>query len=204
MFSFAPKPEKLKEKGDLEGLIRLLDHKKREVRKEVAVILRDWGKPEAITGLLKALQDENQGVRVYAVQGLAKLKDPRTDEALKKATQDSDWEVCKEALSALVKSGRDLDAMLQAVRFNSAELRELAATRLGDAGGEQAVEALLTAIHDEEELVRLRAVNALGKIKDPSTIAALQEATKDKDPQVSKAAQAAVEGAMNRATTSQE
>jgi hypothetical protein len=40
MFSFAPKPEKLKEKGDLEGLIRLLDHKKREVRKEVAAILK--------------------------------------------------------------------------------------------------------------------------------------------------------------------
>jgi HEAT repeat protein len=193
MFTFAPKPEKLKEKGDLEGLIRLLDHKKREVRKEVAVILRDWGKLETITGLLKALQDENQGVRVVAVQGLAKLKDPRTDDALKKATQDPDWEVCKEALSALVKSGRDMDAMLQAIRFNSAELRELAASRLGDAGGPKAVEALLTAVSDEEELVRLRAVSALGKLKDPSTISVLQQATEDKDPQVSKAAQTALD-----------
>jgi len=193
MFSFAPKPEKLKEKGDLEGLIRLLDHKKREIRKEVAVILRDWGKPEAISGLLKALKDENQGVRVYAVQGLAKLRDPRTDEALQGATQDSDWEVRKEALGALVKSGRNIEAILQAIRFNSAELRELAATRLGDAGGRQAVEALLIAINDEEELVRLRAINALAKIKDSSTVGALQEATKDKDPQVSKAAQTALD-----------
>jgi HEAT repeat protein len=193
MFAFGPKPEKLKEKGDVEGLLKLLDHKKLEVRKEVAEILREWAKPECKSALLKALKDENQGIRVYAVQGLAKLKDPQTDEALTSATQDSDWEVRKEALSALVKSGRNVDATLQAIRFNSAELRELAAVRLGDAGGPQAVEALIAALKDEEELVRLRAVNALAKIKDPVARVPLQEATEDKDPQVSKAAQAALQ-----------
>jgi HEAT repeat protein len=193
MFSFSPKPEKLKERGDLEGLIRLLDHKKLEVRKEVAVLLRDWGKAECRPALLKALKDENQGVRVYAVQGLARLKDPQTDSALEGATQDSDWEVRKEALSALVKSGRNLQATLEAIRFDSAELRELAATRLGESGGPQAVQALVGALKDEEELVRLRAVNALARIKDPSTIEALQQAVSDSDPQVSKAAQNAVE-----------
>lgn len=193
MFAFGPKPEKLKEKGDIEGLLKLLDHKKLEVRKEVAEILRDWAKPECKIALLKALKDENQGIRVYAVQGLAKLKDPQTDEALTSATKDADWEVRKEALSALVKSGRNVDATLQAIRFNSAELRELAAVRLGDSGGPQAVEALIAALKDEEELVRLRAVNALAKIKDPAARVPLQEAMQDKDPQVSKAAQTALE-----------
>jgi HEAT repeat protein len=193
MFAFGPKPEKLKEKGDIEGLLKLLDHKKLEVRKEVAGILRDWAKPECKSALLKALKDENQGIRVYAVQGLAKLKDPQTDEALTSAAQDSDWEVRKEALSALVKSGRSVEATLQAMRFNSAELRELAAVRLGDAGGPEAVQALIAALKDEEELVRLRAVNALAKIKDPVARSPLQQATEDKDPQVSKAAQAALE-----------
>ncbi|MCI0412417.1 HEAT repeat domain-containing protein [bacterium] len=197
MFAFGPKPEKLKEKGDIEGLLKLLDHKKLEVRKEVATILREWAKPECKNALLKALMDENQGIRVYAVQGLAKLKDPQTDEALASAAQDSDWEVRKEALSALVKSGRNIDAMLQAIRFNSAELRELAAVRLGDTGGSQAVEALIVALKDEEELVRLRAVNALAKIKDPQSRIPLQEATQDKDPQVSKAAQAVLETIKN-------
>src|SRR5918996_3013321 len=185
MFAFGPKPEKLKEKGDIEGLLKLLDHKKLEVRKEVAEILRDWAKPECKSALLKALEDENQGIRVYAVQGLAKLKDPQTDEALTSAAQDSDWEVRKEALSALVKSGRSVEVTLQAMRFNSAELRELAAVRLGDMGGSQAVEALIAALKDEEELVRLRAVNALAKIKDPAARVALDQATEDKDPQVS-------------------
>ena len=193
MFAFGPKPEKLKEKGDVEGLLKLLDHKKLEVRKEVAGILREWAKPECKNALLKALKDENQGIRVYAVQGLAKLKDPQTDDALASAANDSDWEVRKEALSALVKSGRNVDAMLQAIRFNSAELRELAAVRLGDTGGPQAVEALIGALKDEEELVRLRAVNALAKIKNPVARIPLQEATEDKDPQVSKAAQAELE-----------
>jgi HEAT repeat protein len=198
MFAFGPKPEKLREKGDIEGLLKLLDHKKLEVRKEVAKILREWAKPECKTALLKALKDENQGIRVYAVQGLAKLKDPQTDDTLTSATHDSDWEVRKEALSALVKSGRNVEAMLQAIRFSSAELRELAAVRLGETGGSQAVDALIGALKDEEELVRLRAVNALAKIKDPSAKEPLQEASEDKDPQVSKAAQAALEAMQRR------
>ena len=193
MFSFSPKPEKLKEKGDAQGLIKLLDSKKLEGRREVVVILRDWGKAECLPGLLKALQDENQGIRVYAVQGLAKLKDPATDAALHSASQDPAWEVRKEALSALVKAGRRVDAILTAIRFDSAELRELAAVRLGDTSGAEAVQALIEALEDEEELVRLRAVNALAKIKAPESLEAIQEATLDKDPQVSKAATAALE-----------
>ena len=198
MSLFSPKPEKLKEKGDIEGLVKLLDSKKLEVRKEVAAILRDWGKVECLQGLLKALQDENRGVRVYAVQGLAKLKDPATDAALQSASQDTDWEVQKEALSALVKGGRHMQAMLVSIRFNSTELRELAAVRLGDMGGTEAVQALIGALKDEEELVRLRAINSLAKLKDPDSIAAIREVTQDKDPQVSKAAFAALEAIKNR------
>jgi HEAT repeat protein len=198
MFSFSPKPEKLKEKGDVSGLVKLLDSKKPEVRKEVAAILRDWGKTECLPGLLKALQDENQGVRVYAVQGLAKLKDPATDTVLQSVSKDPVWEVRKEALSALVKAGRSIDAALTAIRFDSAELRELAAVRLGDMGGAEAVQALVEALKDEEELVRLRAVNALAKIKAPESLSAIQEAALDKDQQVSKAAATALEAIKSR------
>ena len=192
MSLFAPKPEKLKEKGDLEGLIKLLDSKKFEVRKEVAAILRDWGKQECLAGLLKAAKDENRGVRVYAIQGLSRLKDPAIDQALQSASKDPDWEVQKEALSALVKAGRELAPMLTAIRFNSTELRELAAVRLGDFHEPEAIQALIHALKDEEELVRLRAVNSLAKIKAPESMQALQEATQDKDPQVRKAALAAL------------
>jgi len=197
MFSFSPRPEKLKEKGDVTGLIKLLDSKKLEVRKETALILRDWGKAECLPGLMKALRDENRGVRVYAVQGLAKLKDPAIDDALQVASTDPDWEVRKEALSALVKAGRRVDAILTAVRFDSAELRELAALRLGDIGGHEAVQALMEVLKDEEELVRLRAINALAKIKAPESRQAIQDAVLDKDPQVSKAASAALEALKN-------
>jgi HEAT repeat protein len=192
MSLFAPKPEKLKEKGDLEGLVKLLDSKKPEVRREVAAILRDWGKPESLTGLLKAAKDEDWRVRVFAIQGLSRLKDPAIEEVLRSASKDSDWEVQKEALTALVKAGRGLAPMLAAIRFNSAELRELAAVRLGDFSEAEAVQALIDALKDEEELVRLRAVNSLAKIKAPESMQALQEATQDKDPQVRKAATAAI------------
>jgi HEAT repeat protein len=192
MSLFGPNPEKLKEKGDVEGLIKLLDSKKMEVRKEVAAILREWGKPECLPGLLKAAKDENQRVRVHAIQGLSRFKDPVVENALQSASEDPDWEVRKEALSALVKAGRSLASILIAIRFNSAELRELAAVRLGDFRDSEAVQALIQALKDDEELVRLRAVNSLAKMNAPESRSALREATQDKDPQVRKAATAAL------------
>jgi len=192
MALFAPNVQKLKEKRDWDGLQKALEYKKVEIRKEAAEAFKELGTSESIPGLLVALRDENAGVRVYAVQGLAKLKDPRVEEALVLASRDPDWEVKKEALTTLVKNAKSVDAMLEAIRFNSAELREIAAVRLGEVGGPAALDALLPALKDEEELVRLRAVSALGKLGDVRAVNALKELAQDPDPRVANAVKQAL------------
>ncbi len=192
MSFFGPNVSKLKKERDLEGLIKLLNHKNVKIRKEVAETLKDWGSAESVEGLRIALNDLNQGVRVYAVHGLAKIKTVDSESSLRLATKDADWEVRKEALCALVKSGSNIDVMVEAARFDSTELRDLAIARLGETGGSRAVLVLIEALQDEEELVRLRAVKGLARLKDPSAIEPLQKIIEDKDPQVSKAARSAL------------
>ena len=189
---FAPNVARLKEKRDWNGLIKALEYKKVEIRKEAAEALKELGTLECIPGLLIALKDENAGVRVYAVQGLAKLKDPQVEEALVSASRDSSWEVQKEALTAMVKSAKTVEPILEAIRFNSAELREIAAVRLGEVGGPAAAEALISALKDEEDLVRLRAASALGKLRDIRALDALTEAAQDPDPKVANAVKQAL------------
>ena len=173
---FGPDIHKLKEKRDINGLIKALQNKKADTRKEAAEALGQIGGPEVLPGLIAALADSDARVRVYGVQGLARMKDPAVENALKPLVSDPDWEVRKETLAALIKTGGNIDAMLSGIRFNSAELREVAAVRLGDVGGEQAVEALIGALKDEEEVVRLRSINSLKKIlADPETQPALAD-----------------------------
>lgn len=176
---FGPDVEKLKEKRDIAGLMKALQNKKNEIRKDAAEALAQIGGADVIPGLLAALQDSDARVRVYAVQGFAKIKAPQSRGALESAVADSDWEVRKEALAALIKSESDVDAMLQAIRFNSAELRELAAVRLGDVNTADSVNALIQTLKDVEEIVRLRATNSLKKIlADQDTDSAVSEEIK--------------------------
>jgi HEAT repeat protein len=160
---FGPNVEKLKENRDVNGLIKLLESKKPDVRRDAADALVRIGGAEILPGLIQALRDADSRVRFYAVVGLAKIKQPAAEEALKMAVSDSDWEVRKEALSALIKSGPTLAVLKQAIEFNSAELRELAAVRLGEMENPETIEILIAVSKDDEELVRLRAINALKK-----------------------------------------
>jgi HEAT repeat protein len=176
---FGPDVQKLKEKRDINGLMKALQNKKADTRREAAEALGHIGGPEVLPALMTALGDADARVRVYGVQGLARQKDPSIENALKPLVADPDWEVRKETLAALIKAGGSAEAMLNAIRFNSAELRELAAVRLGDVGGEQAVNALMESLNDEEEVVRLRATNSLKKIlADPKTAPALADRIK--------------------------
>jgi FOG: HEAT repeat len=180
---FGPNIEKLKANQDAAGLTKLLESKKPDVRKDAAEALSQMGGSSALAGLLTALRDPDARVRFYAVVGLAKMKQQESEEALKAAVSDTDWEVRKEALTALIKSGQNLNVLRQAIAFNSGELRELAAVRLGEIEDPEAIEILIPALKDEEELVRLRATNALkkklGNSKiSPEAAARIQEALK--------------------------
>jgi HEAT repeat protein len=60
-------------------------------------------------------------------------------------------------------------------------------------GGENTVEAMIRTLeHDRDASARLRAAEALGKLRSKAAKAALERAMRDPDPRVAAAAQAAV------------
>lgn len=74
---FKPNVKKLKEKGDVKGLIKALRHKDPSIRKDAAKALGDLKANEAVEELIDALKDSNTDVRIEVVRALGKIKDEK-------------------------------------------------------------------------------------------------------------------------------
>jgi hypothetical protein len=84
------------------------------------------------------------------------------------------------------------DELLTALRDVNPQTRQDAAQRLGVAGGDRAVQALVAVLADKEHLVRKAAAEALGAIADPAAADPLIAAFRDANTDVQNAAAAAV------------
>ena len=131
--------------------------------------------PAAVPALIRALEDEEPAVRVSASKALGRLRDHRALEPLVNLLDDE-----------------------------SSPVRESAGTslgRLGDAGAARApgaveepsaVTALIRALEDEEQTVRVSAARALGGLRDPRGFEPLVNLLEDEDCHV----RAAVAGSL--------
>jgi HEAT repeat protein len=129
---------RLKERGDVRGLISALQHPDVETRYRAAIALGEIGDPAAVEALSRALEDENSGVRWEAAEALGKIGKP--------------------ALGILIEAlGRDDD-----------DIRWRAAIALGEIGDESAVDTLVRSLSDHDPYVRSRVVRALAKIGAPA------------------------------------
>jgi HEAT repeat protein len=88
----------------VDPLIASFRNKDKEERKKAAENLAKIGKP-AVGPLIYALDDRVSYVRALAAHVLGNIGDPRALKALKKALQDKDSSVRKEAKEALIKLG---------------------------------------------------------------------------------------------------
>ncbi len=142
------------------------------------------GEPAA-EALLKALQDADALVRQAAAEALGVQGDPQAAEALGQALRD-------QAAEALVQALRDVDASVRAgaakslgilkaklavealckrLADSSPEVAAEAARALGEVGDPKAVESLVKTFRNPKVPLKVyeESVNALGKIKDPSS-----------------------------------
>lgn len=85
-------------------MIASFRNKDKNERKKAADRLVEIGGP-AVASLICALDDRVSYVRATAAQVLGNIGDPRALKPLKKALQDKDSKVRKEAREALVKLG---------------------------------------------------------------------------------------------------
>jgi HEAT repeat protein len=149
-----PDVKKLKERRDIAGLARLLEHKDPQVQYEAAEALGNLGDEKAIGPLITALKrDEFSGVRWKAAEALSKIGNPA------------------------------VESLIATLQYPDDDVRWKAAIALGEIGNPDAIEPLILILSDEDRFVRSRAAHALSMIGEPS-IPPLIHALKKGDPGV--------------------
>ncbi|MBI3584695.1 MAG: HEAT repeat domain-containing protein [Nitrospinae bacterium] len=122
-------------------------------------------KEKLIETLIPVLKNGNEPARGYSVMALGELRAPAAVEPLiERLSTDTDPDVRAESALSL---GKILSPL---------PLRERVRVR-----GEMAVNALITALKDDDAIVRINAATSLGMIKDSDTVDSLIETIKSED-----------------------
>lgn len=167
--------EKVKDEIDIQ--IDLLKDSDWTVRREAVVTLGEMGDERCVVPLVNALRDGDWQVRDAAVEALAQVGSLAVEYLIKMLR---DWDIRKTAIRCLgkIKDERVLDPLMQ--QLHSDEFKDDATEALVELGS-PAVERLVPALKDRDEMVRKQAILALGRIKDPAAIDPLIEMLKDAD-----------------------
>jgi HEAT repeat protein len=160
----------LRDRRAVEPLIAVLRDSDRAVREAAVAALTAIGEP-AVEPLGACLQDGNLAVQEYAAAILASIGDARATEGLIASLVSADWVVRMHAAKALGRIGeaRAIPALLPLLQDKVKAVREEAGgalARLGPA----AIPVLVGALAHPEWLVRLHAVESLGRTKSPEAV----------------------------------
>ncbi|MEW6542097.1 MAG: HEAT repeat domain-containing protein [Nitrospirota bacterium] len=166
-----------KVKDEIEIQIDLLKDSDWAVRREAVVTLGEMGDERCVAPLVRALRDGDWQVREAAVEALGMVGSPAVEPLLR---QLRDWDIRKFVIRALgkIKDERVLEPLIGQLRSDEFNLD---ATEALVELGEPAVERLVAALKDKDELARKQAVIALGRIKSAAALEPLIEMLKDKD-----------------------
>ncbi|MFX1554537.1 MAG: HEAT repeat domain-containing protein, partial [Promethearchaeota archaeon] len=154
----------------VQPLLAALQDKDVEVRWAAARALRQIGDPTATEALIAALRDSDSDVRRIAAQALGQIGGPMVAEPLIAALQDEDVrDAAVEALGRIhaLQSAELLTIILQDDKRN-VYTRQAAAEALGRIGNPDSVKPLITFLADQDESIRLAAIEALGRIGAPA------------------------------------
>jgi hypothetical protein len=203
--------EAMKNKGDIHGLIRLLDHRKNDVQWRAADALGTLGEA-ACEPLLRPLAYPMTHVRIGVVEALGAIKSQRSVEPLihtlmTDMSSEVRWVTAlalgeirdKRAIPALLASLKDKDRY---VRYGSAKALEqigwLAETDQDKAYysialedwdditkmGKPAIGPLVDMLRDEHSAIRVRIIEILGSTVDAEARKSCEMVLRDPDEQV--------------------
>ena len=141
-----------------------------------------------LRSLVSALKDNDEGVRLAAVEAISSRSERSVAPDLIAILDDPAVPVRRAVAQALsqMRDPRAIAALLQALRTDTdAEVRALAAEALGNIDDASVAPGLTAALRQERvPQVRRKIVWALAEIESPSAAAALAEALRDDDAEV--------------------
>jgi len=145
--------------------------------------------------LLEALSDTEMTVRRYAARLLGRIGDPRAIHPLGMRLYDTHFEVGQAAAESLAGFGpTGLKVLADALQHPEMWLRQHAIFGLTLSGDKRIVPVILEMLNDPEREVQKQAILALGELKDPRALPALQAITIDRrDVEMYKLARKAME-----------
>ena len=155
--------------------IKKLNHADPRQRELALTALVQIG-PDAVEPLLKALSHQSTRIRQGAVRVLGQIRDARALPGLMQALGDSDAGVWSQAAAALAQFGEEAHAPLsELMQESSGRVRTGAAVALWRSQRDEAAfRYVLTALHDEELLVRSSALTSLTQQPDERALASIQ------------------------------
>ncbi len=156
------------------------------VRRTVARVLGELGRPESEDPLIELLGDENGHVRSMAAEALGRLRSRKAAAQLLDLLQDEYKSVQESAIQALAAIGDEsvLDRLVSGFTLQEVPLRRNIALLLGKFATTGAADALVFALKDEEAEVRKAVVHALGNLPKERSLRPLMLAVTDDDPEV--------------------
>lgn len=157
-------------------LVTVLRDSDRAVREAAIGALTALGEP-AVTALATCLTDRELSVQEAASAVLAVIADVRVLAPLVAALKSPDWIVRMHAAKALgrIKNAEAVESLIPLLQDKVKAVREETSAALA-AIGDAAIPSLLNALTHSEWLVRLHAVEALGKTRSASAVEPLLSA----------------------------
>jgi HEAT repeat protein len=167
----------------LPGLLKAVTDADADVVAGAAKALAELGDPRTAGALRTLLAHERSDVRASAARGLGNLGDPTTAGALIAAAKDADAEVRLQAISGLRKFDQRTDVVQQLLESLTETMPALRLRAVQVLGEQQAVSAASQLAHllghDHVAEIRGAAARALGSLRQPTHLPALEEALHD-------------------------
>jgi HEAT repeat protein len=171
----------VKDKKAVEPLVQALKDNDGEVRRKAAEALGIIRDIRSVVPLIESLKDEHWPVRKEAAIALGKIRDKRAVEPLIRNLEDEEPNVRSQTAKALgkIRDKRAEESLIRAL--GDIKSRNNAIIALGELKSKKAVEPLILTLKDQNNYVRILAVEALRRIRDIRSVEPLIETLKDKD-----------------------
>jgi HEAT repeat protein len=191
---FAPKVEELEKAGNVQELMKLLNHRSTEIRlKAFNALSGKMSNPEVHDKLKSMTNDPDTIVQIAAILKFSDIGEKDILDNIRKVILEGNKNEKLMALRILSQEGSKaspgiVNMVLLAYKDSNMQVRANAIKTMGYLKNEHFVSYLGESLHDRNFRIRMEAIKALGRIGTESTVDHLIGALMDENSEVEKSA----------------